>query len=36
MTPRQKWFVFDTMVDGFIIVVRLIKKIFNVQTSKNI
>ena len=36
MTPRQKWFVFDTTVDGFTIVVRLLKMIFNVQTPKNI
>ena len=36
MTPRQKWFVFDAMVDGFTIVVRLLKMIFNVQTPKNI
>ena len=36
MTPRQKLFVFDAMVDGFTIVVRLLKMIFNVQTPKNI
>ena len=36
MTPRQKWFVFDAMIDGFTIVVRFLKMIFNVQTPENI